>query len=663
MSLITHPFLGLPVGDPTAPPLNEKNLPSTEEIAAASRSLILSASGWRKVFAQHRPNDQFAPWDLNQSPENSLSPALSPSDRVIVAGMALAFSSYIKELAKHGAQPARGPTVLLGIDTRPTGPAIADIFARVLLAEGCEVRYLFIVAAPEIMAYAAQTTSLPADSEFHADGFAYISASHNPPGHNGLKFGTSGGVLSGEEIAPLIAALKAFLANPEAARIALDVLERADARALAACYGNVARWKRYSHSAYMLFAHRVFTDEVELDAQERALGAVAHACEASPFGVVGELNGSARTQSIDADWLGALGVSVELLNADPRAFAHRIVPENNSLADCADALARAHREDPAFLLGYVPDCDGDRGNLVYYSERLKGAVPLEAQQVFALVCLSELAYLRWKGEARPVAVVVNDATSMRIEAIAEAFGARVFRAETGEANVVNLAQRLRGEGWVVRILGEGSNGGNITHPSRVRDPLSTLGSMIRLLRLHDISTGASCFSLWLKALGVEDRYRPDYTLDDIIDSLPGWATTSAFESYAALKIAAQDKVALKREYQHVFLERWPRLSADLERRYGIRSWRAFASVGSGEFETSDDFSASKNGGLRIVFYDASGAAAAFFWMRASGTEPVFRVGVDIRGGASADEAWLRSLHTELVLKADLLAAQAQNIVG
>ncbi len=658
MSLITHPFLGFAVGDPDTVPLNEKNLPSIDDIADASRSLILSASGWRKVFAQHRASDQYAPWDLNQSPDNSLSPVLSPSDRVIVAGMALTFFSYIKEVVKRGAQPSRRPVVLLGIDTRPTGPTIADIFARVLLAQGCEVRYLFIVAAPEIMAYAAQTTALPKDHEFHADGFAYISASHNPPGHNGLKFGTEGGVLSSEEIAPLIAALKAFLINPNAARIALAELERADAGALAACYENVARWKRYSYSAYMLFAHRVFTDEIELEAQERVLGAIAQACEAKPFGVIGELNGSARTQSIDADWLGALGVNVELFNADPRAFAHRIVPENDSLADCADALARVHREDSAFLLGYVPDCDGDRGNLVYYSEALRGAVPLEAQQVFALVCLSELAYLRWKGEARPVAVVVNDATSMRIEAIAEAFGARVFRAETGEANVVNLAQRLRSEGWIVRILGEGSNGGNITHPSRVRDPLSTLGSMIRLLRLHNVSTGASCFSLWLKALGEENRYQPDYTLDDIIDSLPVWATTSAFESYAALKIATQDKVALKREYQRVFLERWPLLSLDLERRYGIISWKAFASLGSGEFETSDDFSASKNGGLRIVFYDADATAKAFFWMRASGTEPVFRIAVDVRGGTSTDEVWLRSLHTELVLKADLLAAQA-----
>ena len=59
---------------------------------------------------------------------------------------------------------------------------------------------------------------------------------------------------------------------------------------------------------------------------------------------------------------------------------------------------------------------------------------------------------------------------MRIEEIAEAFYASVYRAEVGEANVVNLARSLRDKGFTVPILGEGSNGGNITHPAAVRIP-------------------------------------------------------------------------------------------------------------------------------------------------------------------------------------------------
>ena len=43
------------------------------------------------------------------------------------------------------------------------------------------------------------------------DGFFYISASHNPIGHNGYKFGVNGGVLSKEEIDKGLARLKAVL--------------------------------------------------------------------------------------------------------------------------------------------------------------------------------------------------------------------------------------------------------------------------------------------------------------------------------------------------------------------------------------------------------------------------------------------------------------------
>jgi len=154
-------------------------------------------------------------------PDNSLSPLLAPTDMVIVAGMALVFSSFIKEHCKP-----HKPSILLGIDTRPTSPAIADIFARVLIGEECEVRYLFIVPIPEITAYAAHVTTLDVDNEFHSDGFVYVSASHNPPGYNGIKFGLGGGVLTGEQIRPLSQILSFFYLIPNPQRLHLWHLKR-----------------------------------------------------------------------------------------------------------------------------------------------------------------------------------------------------------------------------------------------------------------------------------------------------------------------------------------------------------------------------------------------------------------------------------------------------
>jgi len=177
---------------------------------------------------------------------------------------------------------------------------------------------------------------------------------------------------------------------------------------------------------------------------------------------------------------------------------------------------------------------------------------------------------------------------MRIEAIAGILGARVFRAETGEANVVNCAEELRAQGWIVRILGEGSNGGTIIYPSRVRDPLSTLGSLIRLLRYVDDKTGESCFSCWLAAKGSTMHPQPGYGLDEVIATLPSWITTSAFEPYAALHIRSSNTAALMRAYRNLFLAEWPRLLPALNQRFGITSWKAFVSIGPHEFEIDDD---------------------------------------------------------------------------
>ncbi|PKL06889.1 MAG: hypothetical protein CVV53_02025 [Spirochaetae bacterium HGW-Spirochaetae-9] len=660
MSMIYPPATGIDIGDPEILPLDADNLPSPAEVALAVSSLILSASGWRKVFAAPKKGDPRASWAVGDEPDDSLTIGISRADAVIAALMAKTFGEYILgqavQEAEAGAPASRGalkPAVLLGMDARPTGPAIADIFARVLIGMGLDVRFCFIVAAPEIMAYAGSAGRLPAGDPGRITGFAYISASHNPPGHNGVKFGlASGGVLNAAEIAPLIAAFKAAALSGNPAATALSLVLAADKEELALCYESCTAWKRLSLSAYTLFTHEVVTGEQNLEAQAAVLDQLAEACAKRPLGIVAELNGSARSLSIDRDFFEGLAIRSKFYNDQPRLFGHRIVPEGSSLSLCMRLLGEAGSADPAFQLGYVPDCDGDRGNLVFRDKIQGKARILEAQEVFSLSCLAELADLSRSGKAEKVAVVVNDATSMRIERIATHFGAKVFRAETGEANVVNLAEDLRSQGWTVRILGEGSNGGTITHPSRVRDPLSTLGAMIRLLRLPDLPGKPSLFRLWLEACGRKSDYIEDYDLADVIATLPAWISTSVFEDRAALRVRSDDKVELKARYRELFLAEWENRKAELQCRYGIVSWKSFATNGTREKEVGDDFAASGQGGLRIVFSTAGGAPKAFLWMRGSGTEPVFRIMADVEGGSPADEEYFLSWHTGIVRAAD-----------
>jgi phosphoglucomutase len=669
MALLTHPATGFPVGDPDKLPLQRDSLPGMAEIQKAASSFILSASGWRKVFAA----------DGN---EDSPSEKVAPADIVLAGAAAIAFAQLLRE--RGASEPGR-IALLVGLDSRPTGPAIADAMIRVFLGLGFEPRYLFIVAAPELMAYARRAAAQPPGHEERALGFCYVSASHNPQGHNGLKFGAAGGkvrdgqgggVLSAAEIAPMTTAFRALAAEATLAERVLTLMENADRRRLARIYAECSAWKRRSVSAYTLFAHEVITGLPKPEDRDVFFEEMAQASRARPLGIVADFNGSARCLSIDRDLFAALGVETVAINDLPRQFAHRIVPEGEALDQCRAELEKAHAANAAFSAGYVPDCDGDRGNLVWFDERDGKARQLEAQEVFALCCVAELAQLVRNGDLgydeagnakEKAAIVVNDATSMRVNAIAKAFDVDVFRAETGEANVVGLAADLRSRGYIVRILGEGSNGGNITHPSAVRDPLATMGALLKLLLLRDpagggagasrATQGEGLFRIWMRLSNRLSEYRPDFDLGDIVRSLPRFATTSVFEKRAALSVRETDHAALKARYARVFLREWEERLPELRRRFGVASWQAFASRGERESDVGENFGSA--GGLRIVLQDREGRPRAFLWMRGSGTESVFRVMADIEGGKPEDEEYLLGWHTAMLRSADLAEASSR----
>ncbi|HTX72230.1 MAG TPA: phosphatidylglycerol lysyltransferase [Rectinemataceae bacterium] len=657
MALITHPATGFAVGDPDRSPLSRPSLPAADRVREASASLILSASGWRKIFAQG-------------GEEDSPTERVSPEDLVLAGAAAIAFAGFL-EKRRQERSPARTPgVVLVGIDTRPTGPTLADAMIRVFMALGLEPRYLFIVPAPELIAYAGRAFVLPPGHEEHADAFCYVSASHNPRGHNGLKFGAAGseggGVLNADEMAPLIAGYRGLLDDQALPERVFDLMAGADRRELGRIYAACSGWKRRSASAYTLFSREVITGRHELDEQESLFDEMSLVAERRRIGIVADLNGSARCLSIDRDFLTGIGIEVRSVNDSPRDFAHRIVPEGEGLDQCRLELEAAHEADPAFLAGYVPDCDGDRGNLVWYDSARGCARQIEAQEVFALCCVAELAQLVRNGQLdhdesgnarQKVAVVVNDATSMRVNAVARAFDVDVYRSETGEANVVGLAAQLRARGYLVRILGEGSNGGNITHPSAVRDPLATLGALLKLLLLRDgFEGGEGLFRIWMRLSGRLSEYRADFGLGDVLRSLPEYRTTSVFESRALMRLRERDPAALKSRYGAIFRSEWESRRAELASRFGVVSWEALASSGQREFSVGTEFGEAGSGGLRIVLLDESGRPRAFLWMRGSGTEPVLRMMADVEGGREEDEAYLLGWQEGMLRSADLAEA-------
>jgi len=611
--------------------------------------MITSASGWRKVFAVSED-------------ENDITADIGPQNRAIAAIAADVFADYILS------QSSGSPSIVLGMDTRPTGPQIADAMLRVFMSRKIAIVYTGIIPAPEIMAY-SRTYS----------GFVYISASHNPIGHNGIKFGlSSGGVLNGQQNAILVEALNKRCSDPEAIAKAEEIVTNCSDIDLDWVYAESIAVKREASAIYHSFAKSTIAGTENIAQQNRFFAEIRNACRSKPLSVLCDMNGSARTLSIDSSFLKECGISFFGMNNIPGRIVHGIIPEGQNLEYLAAEMEKMQEEgEKDVLLGYMPDCDGDRGNIVYWDETSNTARIIQAQDVFALSVLSELSYLQYmnilsdhdsglisKAElflrsrtTGKTAVAVNDPTSMRIEEIAGAFGVDVFRAEVGEANVVNLAREKRENGYTVRILGEGSNGGNITHPAAVRDPINTLFAMIKLLKIRDSETidGTKIkglFHIWCEASNQMDKYKEDYTLNDIMQTLPVYVTTGVSEKRAILQIKTKDHAVLKANFQKIFEQQWDENKDKLKKLYGFVCYEAICNNGTTETHHLDDYSKSGKGGLKIVFKNDKTESLAFIWMRGSGTEPVFRVMCDVKGNNPEEEKKLLEWETSMLLKAD-----------
>ena len=619
-----------------------------QDIHTALDKMILSASGWRGVFAA-------------DGDEESKAVEITQAHRIIAGAAAFVFAEYLGA----GTLSAR-PQILLGVDTRPTGQAIIDAIIPVLLAAGCDILYAGVCPSPEIMAWARseRKTSMifaeTADSVIPI-GFIYVSASHNPIGHNGIKFGLAdGGVLAAEEAVELIDNFRLFLnSNENIEKIEKILSEIADDQVqMVKAVSEISKVDAFK-TYYEFCTGTVFGDDESSDSLSFVLS-VASVVNKN-LGIVCDFNGSARTVSIDKDIFASLGLKFDSINNDPGVIVHRIVPEGESLEPCRLFLEEVHAKDPSFVIGYVPDCDGDRGNLVIWDESIKGARALEAQEVFALACLAEFTYQIWTEEdISKAAVAINDPTSMRIDRIAQAFGIEVFRAEVGEANVVGLARRLRKEGYTVRILGEGSAGGNITHPSAVRDPINTVLAFVKLLCLRERrselrgegSERPGLFEIWCERSGQSDKYHDDFTLADIIASLPKFVTTGVYHEDAILHIKTLDHTVLKDRYQKIFEKEWEEQKSELKTKFGICKWEAIAYNGQEEKRGLKKFGEAGNGGLKILFFNEKDNPVAFIWMRGSATEPVFRIMADIEGIDKEAEQLLLNWQRSMIMEAD-----------
>ncbi len=315
---------------------------------------------------------------------------LTPS---LALAFAQAFGSYVG--------PGR---VVVGRDTRTSGPMLQHAVQCGLLAAGCEVVDVGVLPTPTIQIYTGAT---------RARGGLAITASHNPPEYNALKLFNSHGL---------------FFNTYERTEL-LDIYHQSDFH-----QAENDEIRRVSHDYEVPRRMHVECVLQHVDAERiRARG----------FRVgLDAVNGagSVMTPGFLTD---TLGCELHAISIDPTKIFPRVAePRPDTLGDLAQ-LVRDRRCD----IGFGQDPDGDR--LAVADEN--GNV-LDNDDVLALVV--DAALERHAGD-----VVVNLTTSSVVDDIARLHGRRVFRTPVGEANVVETMQAVKAV-----IGGEGSNGGIIFPP-------------------------------------------------------------------------------------------------------------------------------------------------------------------------------------------------------
>ncbi len=584
------------------------------------KSVIFSSSGVRKIFAFDRD-------------ENSNSKFISNLDFILTYSVA---SSYVKFLKEN--KLLQSNNITIGADSRPTSLLLLLIIYFTFEKHDVNSIFNFILSGPEIMAFAKTSQAL--------DGFFYITASHNPQGYNGFKFGLKNGVLNSDEITKV---KKIFNNIFERTLNNSEVLIKEFKFFLYSVKNSISKTfyfnKRASESDYLQFLDEiVFGKNVPLNAKEQFIYDISQ----SNVYVAAEFNGSSRIFSVDENFMNNLGVNFIKFNDKPGEFVHKIVPEGESLEYAGKKLEEYNStHDNKIQFIYVPDCDGDRGNIVFHEN--SSHFVISAQKGFALSVMAEVGYAFLMGiftQNSKNAVVVNDCTSNMINELLKNLNVKVFRSETGEANVVSKAQELEAQGWNIRIIGEGSNGGNITRPSNTRDPLATLASFLKLLYFN--VNGKNIYNFFAEHLN-KNTTKEKPGISDYLNLLPSFITTDAFEENAVLILDVQNQATFKEKFEKNFLVSWEQRKNYLLEKYQIAEFKEFNYEGTKEIEGfGPEFRSSEaTGGLKIQFYNTNNDPIAWLFFRKSKTEPIFRTLVDIKNGTSDDlnyfTEWLQSL--------------------
>jgi phosphomannomutase len=307
----------------------------------------------------------------------------------VAAGFAAAFGTYC----------GKGK-VVLGRDSRHSGPMLELAVEAALQAVGCDVVKIGIVPTPTVQLMVR---------EMKAKGGIAITASHNPPQWNALKFVSSEGI---------------FLDKAKGQEVISVHNER---RQKYTGFDNLGFSFRYQNAIDDHVGKILALRFLNLPAiRKKKFKVVIDTCHGAG-GPIFEL------------LLKKLGCRVISLYPEPSGdFPRPIEPQAKNLKKLETAVRR-YKAD----IGFATDADVDRLSIVSDKGKALG-------EEYSLALAAMLMLSIKKGT-----VVTNLSTSRMVEDVAQKHGCKVVRTAIGEANVVGAMKKHQA------VIGGEGNGGII----------------------------------------------------------------------------------------------------------------------------------------------------------------------------------------------------------
>jgi len=369
----------------------------------------------------------------------------------VIAHFAAAFGAYALR---------RGPgkTVVIGRDSRVSGPMFVRAATAGLMSVGCDVVDVGVVPTPTVQL---------AVEDLQAAGGLAVTASHNPIQWNALKFiGPSGMFLDADEGKEMRAFTEGEI--PRAA------------------WGDLGRWTEDAGAVERHLERILAIPMVDVELIRSKRFHVALDCVRGAGG------------NIFPQLLERLGCTVDAINLETDGLFPR---EPEPVAENLKELEALVRKSGA-VVGLATDPDVDRLSLVNERGEAIG-------EDYTLALASTLVLRH-----RPGAVVTNLSTSRLLDDVAERAGVTLHRAAVGE---INVARRMQAES--ASIGGEGNGGVILPDVHLTRDAPVAAALILQLLAETGQTLSALSGELGRYEIVKEKLPRPSQPLDAVYDEL------------------------------------------------------------------------------------------------------------------------------------------------